>query len=310
MYPKYLEMTDMKTEPIPYLGYCFAFMGKRTAYSDYFALEASESGSLLCARLDNRFAGYICASDNGRDMRVTHAYTCPEYRGQGIFTALLKEIADNAEKTVRVNIPTDHEYHDTVVHICEKLGFTKGESVTIYTLRPSSDPKLREYIGGKGTRICDMLRRHGYKTVSFEDADDDIIRQIRDSDINGFKNPFETRSFFDEPARKLSRRISFAAVRDGEPAAYTLVSLPSPKKGVLEQISVSEKKLGTGVILLPFIETVRAFIENGGQIATYAMYGSNTAANAFRENISDKASEKEAENYYLQKGIYHGKYDT
>lgn len=300
----------MKTEPIPYLGYCFAFMGKRTAYSDYFALEASESGDLLCTKIDNRFVGYICASDSGREMRVTYVYTCPEYRGQGIFTALMKEIADNAKKTVKVNLPADHEYYDAVVNVCEKLGFVKGESVTIYTLRPDSDPKLQEYIGDKGKRICDMFRRYGYKTVSFEDADDDIIRQVRDSDTNGFGNPFETRSFFDEPARKLSRRISFAAVRDGELAAYTLASLPSPEKGVLEQIAVSEKKRGTGVILLPFIETVRAFIENGGQVATYAMYSSNAAANAFRKKIVGNASERVAENYYLQKGIYYGKQNT
>ena len=289
----------MKTENIPYIGYCFAFMGHRTAYSDYFAKEADESGSLLCAKINDKFAGYICAAVIGLEIRVTHAYTCPEYRGQGVFTALLSEVADNSGMTVKINIPEGQECHDIVVRVCRRLGFVQGESVIIYTFRPKSDTRWREYMETRGRRVCDMLRRHGYETVSFADADDDIIGQIRDSDKSGFGNPFETRSFFDDPSRKLSRELSFAAVKNGELAAYTLASLLSPEKGVMEQIAVSEKKRGTGVILLPFAESVERFTASGGVLATYAIYGSNAAANTFRDKLVDIASEKVAENYYL-----------
>ena len=274
-------------------------MGHRTPYSDYFAKEADESGRLLCAKINDKFAGYICAAVNGREMRITHAYTCPEYRGQGVFAALLSEIADNTDMTVRINLPAEQEFHDAVVYVCRRLGFVQGESVIIYTFRPDSDTRWREYMDTCGRRICDMLRRHGYRTVSFADADDDIIRQIYESDKNGFGNPFEPRSFFDDPSKKLSYDLSFAAVRNGELAAYTLGRLLTPQKGVLEQIAASEKKRGTGVILLPFAETVERFTAIGGKVASYAIFGSNDAANSFRDRLVDIATRKVAENYYL-----------
>ena len=299
----------MKTEIIPYLGYCFAFMGQRTAFSDYFAKEAAESGKLLCARVGDKFAGYICAAGNGSENRVTYAYTRPEYRGQGIFTALLKEIAEGSEMTVKVNLPADHEFHDTVVHVCKKLGFVQGESLIVYTAHRDAETRWRELMNKSGNRICAMLKRHGYTVVSFAEASADTIEQIRNSDNSEFANPFETRSFFDEPSRKLSHEFSFAAVKDGELAAYTLVSLPSPEKCVVEQIAVSSKKRGSGVILLPFAETAESLIASGVKLVTYAMYESNIAANSFRVRVNDTASQKATENYYLkrQKGKDYGK---
>ncbi len=289
----------METEIIPYLGYCFAFMGQRTAYSDYFAGEAAGCGKLLCAKLNDIFAGYICAAGNGKENRITYAYTRPEYRGRGIFTALLKEISESSEITVKVNLPEYHEFHDVVVHVCEKIGFVRGENIIVYTARRDAEMQWTEMMNSSGKRICNMLERFGYKALSFAEADAEITDQIRNSDKSDFDSPFETCSFFDEPSRKLSRELSFAAVKDGELAAYTLVSLPSPEKCVLEQIVSSSKKRGSGVIMLPLAETVRNFIAGGGKLITYAMYKSNTAANSFRSKVFDSASEKATENYYL-----------
>ena len=147
----------MNIEIIPYMGYCFAFMGHRTAFSDYFAREAAECGKLLCAKLDDKFAGYICAADIGREDRVTYAYTRPEYRRQGIFTALLKEISESSEMPVKVNLPAEHEYHDTIVHVCGKLGFARGEDLIVYTCRPDTDTRWDEFMNSRGNRICEHL---------------------------------------------------------------------------------------------------------------------------------------------------------
>ncbi|MBQ3841605.1 MAG: GNAT family N-acetyltransferase [Ruminiclostridium sp.] len=288
----------MKIELIPYIGYCFAFMGQRTAFSDYFAKEAADHGMLICAKLDDKFAGYICAAGNGRENRVSYAYTRPEYRGQGIFTSLLKEISDGSEMPVKINLPAEHECHGTVVHVCDKLGFVRGEDLTVYTYRPELDTLWEGYMNERGNRICEHLKRHGYETVSFADADDGIIAQIRGSDSSGFENPFETASFFDEPSRKLSRELSFAAVKNCELAAYTLVSQPSPEKCVLEQIAVSRNKRGTGVILLPAVQSMSVFRSAGYKNFVYAIYGSNTPANLLRDKLISTAEKKVTENYY------------
>lgn len=285
-------------EKIPYLGYCFAFLEHRTAYSDYFAKEAAESGTLLCAKSDGHFIGYICATRTERELRVTHAYTVPTYRKMGVFTALLSELSDNSKITVRVVLPEDQEFHDTIADICKQHGFVQGESVIIYTYRPSEDTVWSRYMEAEGNRKCDALRSMGYNTFSFADADDNILRQIKDSDTSDFGNPFETRSFFDDPTKNLSYELSFVTVKDSELVAFTLASLPAPKKGVLEQIVVSKKDRGKGIILLPFSETMKHFREAGGEIATYAIYGSNARANAFRDKIANIATRKISENYY------------
>ena len=276
-------------------------MGQRTAFSDFFAKEAADHGKLLCARLDDKFAGYICAAGNGRENRVSYAYTRPEYRGQGIFTALLKEICEGSEMPIKVNLPAEHEFHDTVVHICEKLGFVQVESLIVYTYRPELDTLWEKYMNERGNRICEYLKRHGYEKVSFADAGTDIIGQIRSSDRSGFENPFETGLFFDEPSRKLSRELSFAAIKDGELAAYTLVSQLSPEKCVLEQIAVSRNKRGTGVILLPAAQSMSVFRSNGYKSFVYAIYGSNIPANLLRDKLISTAAEKVTENYYCHR---------
>ncbi len=302
----------MITETIPYTGYCFAFMGQRTAFSDHFAKEADACGKLLCARVDDKFAGYICAARNGRETLVTYACTRPEYRRQGIFTALMNEIAESSEMPVKVSLPAAHEFHATVADVCGKLGFVRGEDIIVYTSRADTETRWHMFMESRGKRICEMLKRRGYAAVSFSDAGSGIIGQIRDADRSDFGSPFETRSYFDEPSRKLSRELSFAAVKNGELAAYTLVTLPSPEKCFIEHIAVSSKKRGSGVILLPFAEAVGSFLAGGGKLAAYSVYESNTAANAFREKVADISSQRTTENYYLDrmKGKNYGKQGT
>ncbi len=52
----------MITEIIPCFGYCFAFMGQRAAFSDYFAKEAAACGKLLCAKVGDKFASAMAMS--------------------------------------------------------------------------------------------------------------------------------------------------------------------------------------------------------------------------------------------------------
>ncbi|MBR5091589.1 MAG: GNAT family N-acetyltransferase [Ruminiclostridium sp.] len=289
-------------ETIPYMGYALAFMSHRSVYSDRCAAEASRCGELIAAKIDGRFVGFLCAVAEVHILRVTYAYTRPEYRGRGVFTALMTDLAGNRNCNLRVNIVSDNEFRDIVVKVCDKLGFTRGEDLAVYKYFPQTDTAWEEFMSERGNRMCEMLRRHGYSTVSFAEADEDILRQVRESDISEFCNPFVTRPFFDEPERRMTREMSFAAVKDGKLAAYTLGTLPSENKAVLEQIAVSKKKRGTGVILLPFAETLRAFRASSCLFAAYAIYESNLPANAFRDKLVSIGSRKVSENYYLYIG--------
>jgi len=84
-------------ETIPYLGYAMVFYKHRSAYTDMCAHEAEASGMLLCAKYDGTFAGFICVTSNSREDRITYAFTIPEFRRKGVFSALALYVMENGE---------------------------------------------------------------------------------------------------------------------------------------------------------------------------------------------------------------------
>ena len=294
-----IEITE-----ISFLEYLAAFLAHRSVFADHCAEEAVNRGVLLCARIGKKYAGYLFASANENELRITYANTLPEYRRKGVFTELAKHITDHSTKPVRVNILQKNEFHDPVVSVCKKLGFLPSESAVVFTCHSGNADRWQEYMDSKGTKLCSYLKRHGYSTVRFADADNALIGQIRNSSQSDFQNPLSPALFMDDPAKQLSTDMSFAAVKDGKLAAYTLVTKQAEKKAVFEHISVSSAERGSGIILLPFAAAMDAFFKNGCESASYAMYGSNTRANAFRKKLLTifDTTESISENYiYAQR---------
>lgn len=289
------------------LGYMIAFDGHRTPYSDRCVKEGLKGGVVLGVEKDGSFAGYISAVAEGSDLRVLYAYTLPEERGKGVFSELLKALTrhDILEKhgtqAMRVSISVRHPFHDTVTAACLNAGFTKTESVTVFTCRRGRDEHWRIFMEEKGDRMCTLLRRWGYETVSFEEAGDEILSQLRDPEGHGYGNTFDVAPFLDDPARKTAYDMSFAAVLERKLAAYTLVTRDSGEGVVFQIISDAVWARGSGVILLPFAESMKSFYEGGCKTALYAMYGSNREANAFRESVLGGfyTESSETENYYF-----------
>ena len=137
----------------------------------------------------------------------------------------------------------------------------------------------------KGKRLCATLERQGYTPVSFDALDEELLNQLRCSDRSEYANMFHPTLFLDDPAKKLSPDLSFAAVKDGRLVSYCLVSMADRRTAIFEQISVSAREQGQGIILLPYICSMNQFFEKELSAAFYAMYGSNRHANAFRNKV-------------------------
>ena len=155
----------------------------------------------------------------------------------------------------------------------------------------------------KGKRLCETLKRQGYRAVSFGELDEDLLTQLKLSDRSEYANIFHPSMYLENPAHKLSRELSFAAVNEGKLSAYCLVTMGDERSAMFDQISVSAGELGMGVILLPYVFSMERFFEMGLENAYYAMYGSNERANAFRDKILTVFSTTETtmENYcFLQ----------
>lgn len=281
-----------------------AFAGYQTAFSMQCVKRSAACRMLLGARQNGKYAGYLCAVAESGIIRIIYAFTIPEFRKQGVFTELMRFVAENANTAIRVNITKHHEYHDAVADVCLKLGFRQTESVCIYTCHRDMYPVWKSFMDEKGSRLTAYLERRGYLAVSFAEASDDIIDQLRDSPRSEYRNMLDPAVFLDIPENRLSWEMSFAAVKEGRLAGYVLVTQNSQTKVVFEHISESSAEQGTGLILLPFAAAMKAAFADGGmQTVSFAMYESNARANAFREETLEMLAPtvSVSENYFYQK---------
>jgi len=281
------------------LEYCFIFHNVRTALSDSYAREAWKNGSVLCGRINGQYAGFMCIARETASLMVSYACTLPELRRRGVFTGFLKYLTEHSPLPVRLNIPAEHAFYNVIVKTCTSMGFQKRESIRVFTCKREDDAVWQDFMQKKGTGLCATLKRQGYAAVPFADADESLLEQLRSSDRSDYGNIFHLTEYMDNPARKMSWDMSFAAVRDNVLQAYTLVTRKNADNVIFEQISVSANEQGSGVILLPFVCAMDQFYKKGCRTASYAMYGSNVHANAFRKRILAifPATESISENY-------------
>ena len=284
------------------LEYMIAFAEYRSVYSDRCALEAVEGGQLLMASADEKPVGYLCCIGENGMIRIIHAFTIPEYRQKGVFTELLGYVSAQKSENIpiRLSVLQRNEFRDAVVKTCRKLGFEQSESVKVFTCHREQNDPWCAFMEEKGYKMCRLLNRWGYEAVSFENADDDIISQLRATNSSEYGDYFDVAAFLDNPGKKTAWDMSFAAVKDGRLAAYSLVTRDSESAVVFQIISDSLRERGSGAVLLPFVESMNSFYKSGYKTASYAMYGSNTKANAFRFDVlgAFKTAESTVENYY------------
>lgn len=257
---------------MPYIGYALVFMGQRTVYSDMCAKEADRSGGLFCAKIGEAFAGYICVADEGSGDRISYAYTVPEFRRMGVFSALVGHVRGRAARRLRAALRQKEEFHDAAVKVLLGAGFQPGETLNIFSCKGYDFSLWDDFKSRRGDRICAHLKRRGYRAVSFADAGGGILAQIRDS------GTFNPSLFLDRSEKKLAADLSFAAVKDGKLAAYVLMSRPDPGKVILELLWEDEELRGRGVIFLPFAASIDACEERGIRNGFWAVYSGNGPA--------------------------------
>lgn len=290
-----------------YLDYIFLFGDNRTAYMDYAVKNAVETkGKLLILYEDIYPIGLMCCSLENDCFRITYAFTYKQYRNKGVFTMLMSYMKDNSPLPIKVSIPQDHKYYNYINPVLYKMGFQLQSSCIVYGCEPKDYGKWALYMNEKGNKLNDMLKRKGFECISFHEASQKILDEIYHSSESDFDNPLPVQPFFDYQSRCMDRCMSFVAVKDGHLAAYSLVSRPGKNSAVFEQTAVSEKYRGTGIILLPFSESMNSVATFHCTKASYAIYENNIHSNAFRKKIVDRvtSSKRRSENYIYRKEEY------
>jgi len=254
--------------------YLLCFSDARSAFSDACIRQASECGRMYCERSEDVYKGFVCTAIENAEERILYAYTKPE-----------------STRGIRVSIPEKHPCFEAVDAVCGRLGFRPTENLHTYSFDNSQKAAWQRIKAARRFDTgCVRLQRRGCDVVSFAEADEALLRQIRDSHSSTFCNPLDPSAFFRHPSKKLSMELSFAAVKKGRLLAYTLYSQPSRDAVVLEQMAASADARGSGAILLPLVRSADRFFESGYAYCFFAIYEHNTAPNLIRTKLEKEMS--------------------
>ena len=271
--------------------YLLMFSDARNAFSDACVQQASECGRMYCEKSENVYRGFVCTAIENAEERILYAYTKPEYRRKGVFTALAEHVIRTSTRGIRVSIPEKHPCFEAVDAVCARLGFRPTDNLHTYSFDSSQKAAWQRVKAARRFDTgCARLQRRGCGVVSFAEADEGLLPQIRDSHSTAFRNPLDPSAFFRHPSKKLSMELSFAAVKEGRLLAYTLYSQPSRDAVVLEQMAASADARGSGAILLPLVRSVDRFFESGYAYCFFAIYEHNTAPNLIRAKLGKETS--------------------
>lgn len=294
----------MKMTEGSYLDYLFFFGESRTAYSDYSVRKSLSSGGNIYIMMEESDAvGYICTMEEYKKVIVSYALTVPEKRNAGIFTSMMKHVISVSEYPVKLGISEESSVYPAVRKVCLELGLVEQSSAIVFSGNTEDNRGWLEFMEKTGQKVCDSLLRQGFDCVSFSEADSNLLEQLYYSGSNSFQNKLDVKPFFDNPYKMLDRDMSFMAVKDGEIAAYTLVSRPDQSSSVFEHISAAQTYIGSGVILLPFSKSMEMYGIRRCKRIAYAMHEDNDHANAFRKKLLEKVTASQRRCYdFVYKG--------
>lgn len=290
------------------MDYLFLFGKSRTAYSDLCAKKSAAEKNLYIMLEENLPAGYICANSDGGCCNINYAYTAPEKRRKGIFTALIKYLIEK-NPAIMIQGSSNTGQSALLSKICIKLEFqafavNKTSHADWNSLCHWKKNFYDKFMAERGEKYLEFFSRQGFEIYSFEDAPTKYLDQIYHSRENYFGNKFDVRKFFDGYDKNfLARDLSFLIVKNGEVAAYFLTVAPDKKNLITEQTSVAKKYLNSGVLFPLLNKFVEAVYARRCENLAFAVYEDNLSARKFYEKFTGqlKKSNDFIYKYYLIK---------
>jgi len=286
------------------LDYYFLFGESRTAFSDFAVAQAVESGGTMLLMTDeNKPLGYVCMTKGYGWCRIQYMYTVPEQRRTGVCSALIAALLQSAQLPVLISVTDQHEACEAVRHLCGWFDFTQDTTNVVFRCRCGYEEGAAwdDFMNRTGNTFRTMLFHKGIECIRLSDADKTVCDFLYHSLDNEFKSALDPRPFLENASHSLDRTLSCVALKSGQPVAYTLVSRPDSQSAVFEQVSEASAYIGSGTVLLPFMESmtaIQAVARAGGcSRVAYTVYEDNDKANAFFEHLLKKLTYEKHKNY-------------
>ncbi|MCR5757199.1 MAG: GNAT family N-acetyltransferase [Selenomonas sp.] len=283
-----------------FTDYVFLFGHERTTFADASVRSALLAGKLYILMEDDAPGGFLCLTGTTHDTtkRVQYLAVVPEKQGQGLARCLMAHALANAEGNLRLNIADSAKSYPVIRHLALELGFVEVSSCLVFSTgeeKPFSG--WYDFMNAKGKRYVELLLTRGYSVCSFQEASPEELAAVYHSADSAYANLLNPKIFFEDENRKMDRQMSYLCMKNGELAAYSLVTRQDEQTAVFEEISAAKQEQGSGCIFLPFAYSMKAFGESGCNRAAYTMYEDNVHANAFRRKLLANITAHEHRSY-------------
>lgn len=225
----------------------------------------SRDGIILGAYVEDRIIG-VAVLDIIPEPRLTYVFVEETFRNQGIGVQLVRAAltAVRAKKAVAVEacVILQNEYGEVAARILERAGFEVTDTATILRFARGEHcrRKWSEFKNERGARICSIMERRGFKTLTFSEASSEILDRLKASIGSEFDSELDPFRYMSNQNDRFVPEYSFITVRNDEPAAFVKVVTTDGKSLVFQHLSVAMKYQGSGVFLLPYAAFMEKFL--------------------------------------------------
>lgn len=259
---------EYSVSEISIFEYLTGCAGLRTALSDFYV--KTRKCFILGARGGDRgYAGFMIAEPGS----ITEIlFIIAEGEDSEIKKALLDGFKGRspAGTGIRWRIANSAENEQ----IAAEYGFMPEGTLNIFRTVGPDDEQLKALLTEYG-RLYVAMESMGYRTVSFGELSQDELRQIRENPDGEFDDSLNPGALMGDTAGGFSSKLSFASVRDGKVAAYSIIRDAGGKSCIFEIVCVAQSLRRQGLFILPFYSSFRAIVESGKQSAVFAVYEHN-----------------------------------
>ena len=199
------------------------------------------------------------------DLSFDQLVTAPQYRHQGYGSELFHRLlaVSDRSKAISASVNTSFESYPYMKKILLKEGFTHRSSYTTYIagIEELLQNDGRENLE-RSRRLISRAERDGFSLVRFSEADEKLLDAVRFSHSDDFKNTLDPASLFKIP-NYILRDKSYILAKNGELAAYSILSEAFADMAEFDQLAAAEKYRSSGLAVLPAIASFDRIVEEG-----------------------------------------------
>lgn len=222
-------------------------------------------GAIVTLRRGEEVLSLAVMEYSADDLSFDQLVTAPRYRHQGYGSELFHRLlaVSDKSKAVSASVNTSFESYPYMKKILLKEGFTHRSSYTTYIagieelLQNGGQENIE-----RSRRLISRAERDGFSLVSFSEADEKLLDAVRFSRSNDFRNTLDPTSLFKIP-NYILRDKSFILTKNGEVAAYSILSEAFSDMAEFDQLAAAEKYRSSGLAVLPAVASFDKVIGEG-----------------------------------------------